>query len=409
MRVRTWRSLALASLALASLLVTHGRRAASATPGAAPTAERHVELSRLRVRDVERRRARAHRAGDGHRGHSASAARSERNGGASRRSTPRPTSSPTAARRPQSVDYDRLLADIAALRARVAAVSDTLFHSSIAVLVETSGDHGRIARLTVSLDDGIVWTSPAGFRADDMRQVYEQPSPRAPRRHRRGRAQATTATTTFRATQRSRFIVDVPRDRAPRVEVKLWDDSNMGGDFTSDRAALRPNGRMREGQSTAGMPRRTRPSSCSQSRIDDATLPRGQPPPPAAPRSAARPRPPASALAPRSPPSPARRPTATPLRGDALRAYHAALLARRLGQAETCARGRRRARRRGRGAPGERAASTRPSRGSPSWSSTRSSTSTPTPRKGARRSSASATRSRPRASTSLRAATSAAW
>jgi hypothetical protein len=136
---------------------------------------------------------------------------------------------------PMSVDYDKLLADIASLRARVAAVSDTLFHSRIAVLLETSGDHGRIASLTVSLDDGIVWTSPASFRADDATVVYDHAV--APGHHavtvdverRDDRNDA------FRSAQRSRFVVDVPADQRLGVEVKLWDDSNMGGDFPSDK------------------------------------------------------------------------------------------------------------------------------------------------------------------------------
>ena len=134
-----------------------------------------------------------------------------------------------------TVDYDRLLADIGSLRARVAAVSDTLFHSRIAVTLETSGDHGRIAALTVSLDDGIVWTSPAAFRAEDATTVYDHAV--APGHH------AVTVDVerrddrndSFRSNQRSRFVVDVPADQRLAVELKLWDDSNMGGDFPADK------------------------------------------------------------------------------------------------------------------------------------------------------------------------------
>ena len=132
---------------------------------------------------------------------------------------------------PPSLDYDRLLADIGALRARVAAVSDTLFHSRIAIALEASGDHGRIAGLSVSLDDGVVWTSPASFRPEDPTTVYEHAV--APGHH------AVTVDVerrddrndTFRSAQRSRFMVDVPADEKLAVEVKLWDDSSMGGDF----------------------------------------------------------------------------------------------------------------------------------------------------------------------------------
>jgi hypothetical protein len=137
---------------------------------------------------------------------------------------------------PPSIDYDRLLADIGSLRARVAAISDTLFHSRIAVALETSGDHGRIASLSVSLDDGVVWTSPATFRAEDSTTIYDHAV--APGHHaltvdverRDDRNDA------FRSAQRSRFIVEVPADERLFVELKLWDDSSMGADFPTDKA-----------------------------------------------------------------------------------------------------------------------------------------------------------------------------
>lgn len=134
------------------------------------------------------------------------------------------------------VDYDRLLADIAALRARVAAVSDSLYQSRIAVALQTDGDHVKIARLTVSLDDGVVFTAPASWSASDMTGVYDHAV--APGRH------AVTVDVdrvdardeAFRTSQRSRFTVDVPRDNRVSVEVKVLDDSSMGADFPSDRS-----------------------------------------------------------------------------------------------------------------------------------------------------------------------------
>ncbi len=137
---------------------------------------------------------------------------------------------------PPSLDYDRLMTDISALRARVAAVSDTLFHSRIAITLETTGDHGRIAALSVSLDDGVVWTSPTAFRPEEAMTVYDHAV--APGHH------AVTVdierrddrNDTFRSAQRSRFIIDVPADERLSVDLKLWDDSNMGGDFPNDRS-----------------------------------------------------------------------------------------------------------------------------------------------------------------------------
>jgi len=39
----------------------------------------------------------------------------------------------------------------------------------------------------------------------------------------------------FKSSQRSRFIVDVPRDEELAVELQVDDDSNMGKDFPSDK------------------------------------------------------------------------------------------------------------------------------------------------------------------------------
>jgi hypothetical protein len=149
---------------------------------------------------------------------------------------PRPEELPSHADAGAPVDYDRLLADIAALRARVAAVSANLYHSRIRVAVKDDAGQGRLGRLTVSLDDGVVFTSPASFNASDMTTVYEQAL--APGRHavtldverRDARGDA------FRASQRSRFTVEVPRDHRLDVEVRIDDDSSMAKTFPSDRS-----------------------------------------------------------------------------------------------------------------------------------------------------------------------------
>lgn len=149
---------------------------------------------------------------------------------------PTPQESPGGVDAGTPVDYDRLLADIAALRARVAAVSDNLYQSRIAVALRTDGDHGKIARLTVSLDDGVVYTAPAAFTASDSTIVYDHAV--APGRH------AVTIDIdrkderdeSFRTSQKNRFTIDVPRDNRVEVEVKIIDDSSMGKDFPGDKS-----------------------------------------------------------------------------------------------------------------------------------------------------------------------------
>jgi len=136
---------------------------------------------------------------------------------------------------PSAADYDRLLGDIAALRARASAVGDALFKSRLAIQVSGDADHGKVFRLTVALDDGVVYTSPQGFGGAPT-PVYNHAV--APGRHaitldverRDDRNDA------FRTQQRSRFIVEVPKDQELTVEVQIDDDSSMGGDFPSDRS-----------------------------------------------------------------------------------------------------------------------------------------------------------------------------
>lgn len=135
-----------------------------------------------------------------------------------------------------TADYDKLMGDIAALRARAAAVGDTLFHSRMAVSLEVDGDHAKIARLVVSLDDGAVYTKPPEMRLSDMTPIYTHAL--APGRHaitvdidrRDDRNDA------YRTSQRSRFVVDVPRDQELGVELTIDDDSNMGKNFPSDQS-----------------------------------------------------------------------------------------------------------------------------------------------------------------------------
>lgn len=133
------------------------------------------------------------------------------------------------------VDYERLLADIAALRARVSAVSDNLYQSRVSVAVQTEGDHAKVARLTVSLDDGVVYAAPANFVARELTTVYDHAV--APGRH------AVTVEVErkddrddgFRNAQKNRFTVDVPRDHRTEVQVRVIDDSDMGKAFPADK------------------------------------------------------------------------------------------------------------------------------------------------------------------------------
>lgn len=132
------------------------------------------------------------------------------------------------------IDLDRVLADVVALRARAFAVGESLFRSRVAIAVRVDEERVRLERLTVALDDGVVWSARPGFASSDATPVFERAV--APGKH------AITVDAervderdpTYRSSQRSRFVVDVPRDHRLAVEVRLDDDSTFGKDFEGD-------------------------------------------------------------------------------------------------------------------------------------------------------------------------------
>jgi hypothetical protein len=133
------------------------------------------------------------------------------------------------------VEYDKLLGDIAALRSRVSAVTTTLYASKVRVVVETRGSDARVANFTVTLDDGVVFTAPDRFVAEDERTVYEHAV--APGHHVVGidieRFDAHNKE--YRTWQSSRFSVVVPESKLVDAHVIIQDDSDMGKDFPSDQ------------------------------------------------------------------------------------------------------------------------------------------------------------------------------
>ncbi len=135
-----------------------------------------------------------------------------------------------------AVDFDKLIGDIAALRARAAAVGDTLFRSRLTIALRTDGDHARIAHLVVSLDDGAVYSAPPTFHAEDMTQIYAHALSAGRHAITVDIERRDDRNDAFRTTQRSRFIVEVPQDQALAVELRVGDDSDMGGDFPSDKS-----------------------------------------------------------------------------------------------------------------------------------------------------------------------------
>lgn len=149
--------------------------------------------------------------------------------------TPAPGEFPTAAPKPPPVAYDKLLADIAALRSRVAAVTTTLFSSKLRVVVELDGDDARVSSLKITLDDGIVYAAPDRFSAEEPEVVYEHAV--ASGHHVVGVEieRYDVRNRQFRTFQTSKFAVVVPESKRLETSITIEDDSDMAEDFPDDQ------------------------------------------------------------------------------------------------------------------------------------------------------------------------------
>jgi hypothetical protein len=149
--------------------------------------------------------------------------------------TPEPDEFPKGGAVPPPVSYDKLLAQIASLRSRVAALTTTLYKSKLKVAIATEGDDARIAGLVVTLDDGVVYTAPERFSPGEFQTVYAHAV--APGHHVIGveieRYDARNRE--YRTHQTSKFTVIVPENRTLSARVVLEDDSNMAEDFPDDQ------------------------------------------------------------------------------------------------------------------------------------------------------------------------------
>ena len=136
---------------------------------------------------------------------------------------------------PPPVEYDKLLGDIASLRSRVSALTTTLFASKVRVVIETRGSDARVANFSVTLDDGVVFTAPDRFVADDEREVYEHSV--APGHHVLGVdiERFDTRNKDYRTWQSSRFSLVIPESKLVDAHLIIQDSSDMGKDFPDDQ------------------------------------------------------------------------------------------------------------------------------------------------------------------------------
>jgi hypothetical protein len=133
-----------------------------------------------------------------------------------------------------AASYDALMAEVAALRARVAVISNAVWKSRITVSLRVVGSHARIASAKLFVDNALVWTAPKGFSAEDMVSIFDGGV--APGLHAVALEieRRDDRDETFRTIDRTTATLMVPQGKKLEVETRLDDDSDMGGDFTDD-------------------------------------------------------------------------------------------------------------------------------------------------------------------------------
>ena len=149
--------------------------------------------------------------------------------------TPRANEFPDGGAAPAPAEYDRLLGDIAALRARVASLTTTMFKSKLKVFVETDGDNARITKFVVTLDDGVVYVAGDRFSANDEKPVYEHAV--APGHHILGVEieRVDSRGREYKTWQNTKMSIVVPESKVVEARVELEDDSDMAVDFPDDQ------------------------------------------------------------------------------------------------------------------------------------------------------------------------------
>lgn len=151
--------------------------------------------------------------------------------------TPRPDEAPpvkgSASAKP-GPSYDELMAEIAALRARVATVGNAVWKSRLSVTFRMRGSHAKIAWAKLSVDGAQVWSAPKAFAAEDDTAIFDGGVAAGPHAITLEIERRDDRDETFRSIDKTTTTVVVPNNKKLQVEARLDDDSSMGGDFPGD-------------------------------------------------------------------------------------------------------------------------------------------------------------------------------
>jgi len=135
-----------------------------------------------------------------------------------------------------STELDALMARVAALRTRIAALSATLFSSKLRIELRSAGESVRLKALRVSLDGGVVYTAPAQAFFEQPQIVYEHAVAAGPHVVAVEVERQDVRQPQFSTWQSSRFVVSVPEKRLLWTRLELDGESSMGEDFAEDEA-----------------------------------------------------------------------------------------------------------------------------------------------------------------------------
>jgi len=135
-----------------------------------------------------------------------------------------------------STELDALMARVAALRTRIAALSATLFSSKLRIELRSAGESVRMKSLRVSVDGGVVYTAPAQAFFEQPQIVYEHAVAPGPHVVAIEVERQDARQPQFSTWQSSRFVVSVPEKRLLWTRLELDGESSMGEDFAEDEA-----------------------------------------------------------------------------------------------------------------------------------------------------------------------------
>ena len=128
-------------------------------------------------------------------------------------------------------EYERLVAETIALRARVAAAGDSLYRARISISLRGALHHTKLTRLRILLDGGTVYASDLPSVQDAKAMLYERGIAAGKHSISVSTEHTHTADASFTSATQMRYTIDVPRDRTLEVDLRLDEDSDMAAEF----------------------------------------------------------------------------------------------------------------------------------------------------------------------------------